>query len=130
MLVGARDVGNACNAALGRFAYSSLGGTSMNVFNSTGIPGPTLPYSREDRGLAEMSKVWERLFVGGRNDAERLYLSNPYDITTVISLCERPVICLSPFIVYLHVPINDRCPLPADQFDFLIEAIADNIRRN
>jgi protein-tyrosine phosphatase len=88
-----------------------------------------LECSKEDRGLAEISRVWERLFVGGRTDAERLYLANPYDITTVISLCERPVICLNPFIVYLHIPIGDRYPLSAGQFDTVIKAIADNIRR-
>lgn len=91
----------------------------MNALEcNTGVPG-----------LAEMSKVWERLFVGGRNDAERLYLSNPYDLKTVISLCERPVICRNPSIVYRHVPISDHCPLPAAQFDTVIEAIAGNIRR-
>ena len=38
-----------------------------------------------------MTKIWERLFIGGLADAEELATGNPFIITTVISLCELPV---------------------------------------
>jgi protein-tyrosine phosphatase len=100
----------------------------MNAFDSTGISVLAFQYGEEGLGLPEMSKVWEGLFVGGRNDAERLYFSNLHNIITVISLCEKPVICRNPLLVYIHIPIGDCWPPSLGQFHIFINAVADNIR--
>jgi hypothetical protein len=54
--------------------------------------------------MTPMTRIWERLYIGSRLDAERLAKSNPYAITTVISLCEEPVIRRAPGINYLDHP--------------------------
>ena len=35
-----------------------------------------------------MTQIWERLYIGGFTDAERLARGNPNNIDTVISLCD------------------------------------------
>jgi protein-tyrosine phosphatase len=75
-----------------------------------------------------MTRVWERLYLGGREDAERLAKSNPHGITTVISLCDVRVIRRAQGINYVHIPIKDESPIPVGQFDAIMDAIAENIR--
>lgn len=75
-----------------------------------------------------MTKVWERLYIGCRKDAETLYSENANRITTVISLSEQPVQWRSRRINYLHFPVADGTPMPRAQFDSIIDAIAENIR--
>jgi len=75
-----------------------------------------------------MTRIWERLFLGGRNDAERLFHSNPFTITTVISLCEEEVLRRSSGVNYLHIPIDDGRRLGVGQFDAVIDAVGENIR--
>jgi len=74
-----------------------------------------------------MTQVWERLYIGSRDDAERLYMSNSFGITTVLSLCEEGVLLRHPAVNYLHVPIVDNQPLGAGQFEAFINAVAGNI---
>jgi protein-tyrosine phosphatase len=76
----------------------------------------------------EITKIWERLFVGGRDDAEALVKSNPFGVATVISLCEFRLVRRNPSINYLHVPIEDESPLSVGQFDAVMDALAENIR--
>jgi protein-tyrosine phosphatase len=78
--------------------------------------------------MIPVTQVWERLFFGGRDDAEHLFRSNPVDITTVLSLCEERVLRRNPSINYVHVAIADATPIPVGQFDAIIDAIAENIR--
>lgn len=78
--------------------------------------------------MVEMTRVWERLYLGDRNNAERLYRLNPNGITTVISLCEDSVLRRNPAINYVHVPIADATPVKVGQFDSIIDAIGENIR--
>jgi protein-tyrosine phosphatase len=79
--------------------------------------------------LIAMTTIWERLFLGSHEDAQRLANSNPADISTVISLCEAPVVRHNPHINYLHIPIDeDATPIEVGQFDAVIDAIAENIR--
>ncbi len=78
--------------------------------------------------MTEPTRIWERLFLGGRLDAERLFRSNPFEINTVFSLCEEPVIRQNPGINYLHFPVRDREPLERGLFDAVLDAIAENIR--
>lgn len=78
--------------------------------------------------MMEMTQVWERLYLGGRNDAEWLYKSNPSGTTTVVSVCEEEILRCSPSINYLHMPIDDAKPISDGQFDAIMDAVAENIR--
>jgi len=77
-----------------------------------------------------MTQVWERLFLGGLNDAKRLAKAkaNPNLVDTVISLCEGCVTSKRPGANYVHIPIEDEQPVPVGDFDRIIDAIAENIR--
>jgi protein-tyrosine phosphatase len=76
-----------------------------------------------------MTQVWERLYIGSRDDAEHLIRENPHAITTVLSLCEDKVLRRNPSINYVHIPIADATPVSVGQFDAIIDAIGENIRR-
>ena len=75
----------------------------------------------------KMTRIWERLYIGSRDDAEGLYMSNPSSITTVVSLCEKCVLLRNPSINYVHIPIVDATPLGAGQFEAFINAVAGSI---
>jgi protein-tyrosine phosphatase len=78
--------------------------------------------------MSEMTQVWERLYVGGRDDAEHLFFANPHRLTTVVSLCEVRVVRRAQGINYVHIPIEDESPITVGQFDAIIDAIAENVR--
>ena len=75
-----------------------------------------------------MTQVWERLFIGRIGDAEALAESNPLGITTVITLCRKPVRDRAEGINYLRFPIIDARPLPVGRLDAIIDAMWENIR--
>jgi protein-tyrosine phosphatase len=75
-----------------------------------------------------VTRLWERLCVGSIRDAEALGVSNPHKITAVITLCEEQVRSRNQSINYLRFPINDNRPIPARQFDAVIDAVAESIR--
>ena len=79
--------------------------------------------------MIPVTQVWERLFLGGRDDAEHLVRSNSFVVTTVVSLCEEKVLRRNPSVNYVHVPIADATPITVGQFDSVIDAVAENIRR-
>lgn len=74
-----------------------------------------------------MTRIWERLFIGGFADAEQLAAKNPQRITTVISLSEIPNTQRAS-INYLHFPIEDDKPVSVRQFDRILDALTENIR--
>jgi protein-tyrosine phosphatase len=76
-----------------------------------------------------MTRVWERLWLGSFRDAEELAEANPHGITAVISLCEAYVTAKRRDVRYIHIPIEDAEPVLARQFDAIMNAIAQNIRR-
>jgi protein-tyrosine phosphatase len=78
--------------------------------------------------MPEITRVWERLYVGSVWDAEALASLNPNAVNTVISLCEEPALRRNPAINYMHVAIADAAPIPVRQFDSIIDALAENIR--
>jgi protein-tyrosine phosphatase len=78
--------------------------------------------------MIEMTRIWERLYLGSSADAERLSLSNPMGITTVVSLCEEKLLRSKPGVNYLHIPIADSTPISVGQFDQIMDALAENIR--
>jgi predicted protein tyrosine phosphatase len=87
--------------------------------------------SEESSGKASMiqvTRVWERLFLGGRNDAENIFRSNPFKITTVVSLCEEQVLRHTSGVNYIHLPIADDKRIEVGQFDAIIDALGENIR--
>ena len=78
--------------------------------------------------MIDVTKIWERLYLGSLLDAERLGRANPLGITSVISLAETPPCNTRCGIHYIHVPIEDAQPIPVDQFTAIMRAISDNIR--
>ncbi|MGO9336136.1 MAG: dual specificity protein phosphatase family protein [Terracidiphilus sp.] len=76
-----------------------------------------------------MTEVWERLYIGSLADAERLADGNPHGISTVISLSEIPVERNRRDINYVHLPIEDDEPVPVQQFDAIMVALTECIRR-
>jgi protein-tyrosine phosphatase len=75
-----------------------------------------------------MTQIWERLFIGGIADAERLAVANPAGINTVVSLSETPVENKRRDINYFHLPIEDGEPVSVRQFYAVMDAIRKNIR--
>lgn len=75
-----------------------------------------------------MTRIWERLFIGGLADTERLAMDNPERIATVITLCNLEVPKKRWDINYLHFPVEDGLPIPVRKFDSIIDALAENIR--
>ena len=78
--------------------------------------------------MIDVTKIWDRLFLGSLLDAERLGRANPLGISAVISLSETAPCNTRREITYIHVPIDDAQPIPVDQFEGVISAIAANIR--
>jgi protein-tyrosine phosphatase len=76
----------------------------------------------------DAARVWERLFLGGLADAERLAGGNPHHITTVISLSEIAVHSKRPDVSYVHIPIEDDAPVPIRDFYSVMDAIRRGIR--
>ena len=75
-----------------------------------------------------MRKIWDRVYLGSFNDAQQFATANPSGITAVISLCEDAV-RRAANISYVHLPIADSCPIPAQKFDAIMQAIADGVRQ-
>jgi protein-tyrosine phosphatase len=75
-----------------------------------------------------MTQIWQRLWLGGLPDAERLAEGNPNNINTVISLCEECVASKRQGLNYLRIPIEDEEPVSLGQFDAVMDAIMENIR--
>jgi protein-tyrosine phosphatase len=75
-----------------------------------------------------MTRIWERLWIGGIDNAEELADENPHGIMTVISLSILPVHTRRWDISYMHLPIEDNMAVPVQQFDRIMDAIGENIR--
>ncbi len=76
-----------------------------------------------------MTRIWERIYVGNLKDAELLARSNPQRIATVISLTREQAVSRAPSITYIHIPIPDSRPIPAQKFEDIMFAIAIGVRR-
>src|SRR5258706_12503978 len=79
--------------------------------------------------LVSITQVWERLFLGGLLDAERLARANHLGITTVISLSETQPCNRHPEIEYIHLPIEEAQEIPIDRIAAITNAISKKIRR-
>lgn len=76
-----------------------------------------------------ITKVLDRLFVGGRRDAEALCSVNPHQIVTVISLCREPVVQRVSGIRYLHFPVRDARPIRISWLNAILVAIEESMAR-
>lgn len=76
-----------------------------------------------------MTKIWERLYLGGLKDAQQLAHSNPQRISTVISLCREQAVNQAAKITYIHIPIADSRPITPQRFEDIMFAIAIGVRR-
>lgn len=74
------------------------------------------------------TQVWERLFIGGIEDAKALAESNPLEIATVITLCREKVPKVASDVNYLHFPVAVTRRVLAPEFDRIIDAVWENIR--
>ena len=72
----------------------------------------------------QVTKIWERIYLGNLKDAEQLARSNPQRITTVVSLCREHPAHRSPKITYIHIPIPDSRPISAQKFEDIMFAMA------
>jgi protein-tyrosine phosphatase len=77
----------------------------------------------------QVTRIWERLYLGSLKDAAQLARSNPRHIVTVISLCREKVVQPAPKIIYIHIPIADAAPISAQKFEDILYAIALGVRR-
>jgi hypothetical protein len=75
-----------------------------------------------------MTQVWDRLFIGGINDALEIAESNPFGIATVIALYREPVRIRRGGVNYLSFPVEEARPISAGQLDAILDALFENIR--
>ena len=78
--------------------------------------------------MISMTRIWERLWLGGIDDAEALAKANPNGITTVLTLCPERVEHRARGVNYLSFPIEDGRPIPVARFDSVIDALWENVR--
>jgi protein-tyrosine phosphatase len=76
-----------------------------------------------------ITKIIDGLYIGGRRDAEALSSANPYQIATVITLCEELVEQRNPAIRYLHLPLRDACPIRISWLNAILTAIEESMPR-
>jgi hypothetical protein len=76
-----------------------------------------------------VTKIWERLYLGSLKDAAQLVRSNPRRIATVISLCRQKAAPRVPKITYIHIPIPDAAPIPAQKLEDIQYAMAIGLQR-
>lgn len=79
--------------------------------------------------MTSVTKIWERIYLGSLQDAELLVRSNPERITTVISLCQEPIVHHVAKITYIRIPISDTRPISAQKFEDIMFAVAIGVRR-
>jgi protein-tyrosine phosphatase len=75
-----------------------------------------------------ITKIWDRLHVGGAKDAERLSADNPLGIDAVITLCPEPIRSKNPRINYVHAPMPDGA-VETEILESILNAIAAQIRK-
>jgi protein-tyrosine phosphatase len=75
-----------------------------------------------------MTRVWDRLFIGGIDDALDIAESNPFGITTVIALCHEPIRIRRGGVNYMNFPVVEAHSMPTRWLDPIIDALWENIR--
>lgn len=77
----------------------------------------------------EVTKIWERLYLGNLKDVAQLARSNPRHIATIVSLCREKAVLRAPKVIYIQIPIPDAAPISAQKFEDIMYAIAIGVRR-
>ena len=75
-----------------------------------------------------MTQVWGRIYIGGIDDACGIAESNPFGITTVITLCQQPVRIRRGGVNYLNFPVVEAQAMRPGQLDAILDALWENIR--
>lgn len=89
--------------------------------------GVTSPWRSKSR--RQVTRIWERIYLGNVKDAELLARSNPQRIATVISLAREQTVSRVPTITYIHLAIPDSRPISAQKFEDIMFAMAIGVRR-
>jgi predicted protein tyrosine phosphatase len=76
-----------------------------------------------------VTRIWERVYLGELQDAQRLARSNPQRINTVITLCREQAAIKAAKVTYIHIPISDLRPMSAQKFEDIMFAMAVGVRR-
>jgi protein-tyrosine phosphatase len=76
-----------------------------------------------NRPAFSVTPVSPKLFLGSLADAERLANANPYQIQTVITLCEARVKQRVRGVRYIEFPVRDAQPIPIALLNAILEAI-------
>ena len=76
-----------------------------------------------------ITKVLDRLFMGGRRDADAPSSVNAHQIATVIMLCKEPVKRRNPAIRYLHFPLRDARPVRLSWLNASLITIEERVAR-
>jgi atypical dual specificity phosphatase len=79
--------------------------------------------------MTGITRVWERLWVGSRRDAEALATSTIDGRLMVITLCAEPVRTKHPQINYVQFPVDDSRPISPAQLEKILRTIGSNVRR-
>ena len=79
--------------------------------------------------MTDSSKIWERLYLGSLIDAEKIAHSNPFEVTTVVSLCSQQVFTRGTGIHYIRIPVLDARPIAAPKFNLIMACIDEGIRK-
>ena len=79
--------------------------------------------------MSNSTRVWERLYVGSLVDAEKIARSNPFEITTVVSLCSQEVFARGTDIHYIRIPVADAGPIAAAKLDLIMACIDEGIQK-
>jgi predicted protein tyrosine phosphatase len=75
-----------------------------------------------------MTKLLERLYLGSARDADRLAISNPKGINTVINVSMEKSEHKALGITYLHYPVRDGTSVEPAVFEKVMTAIARQTR--
>jgi hypothetical protein len=76
-----------------------------------------------------VTKVLDCLFLGGLEDAEALFSSNPHQIATVITLCKEAVKRPIPGIRYRYFPVRDARPVSIAWLNAILTSIEEGMSR-
>ncbi len=79
--------------------------------------------------MSDSTRVWERLYLGSLVDAEKIARSNPFEITTVVSLCSQQVFSRGTGIHYLRIPVTDARPIAASKLKAIMACIGEGIHK-
>jgi atypical dual specificity phosphatase len=139
-----RVVGSLCVAARLKRSLAALPDAAVGqlmfdfVWNELNLLSPEMAICQEaterllghEPGDQMMTAVWQRaLYVGSLKDAEQLGSTNPMKIASVLSLCSEEIERKNPTVHYTRVPITDAQPISAQEFDEIMSAIDQGLRR-